>query len=170
MINTALNEVIGYLDTLESNLALTEVLCKLRIVQRDLAQLKLEAESAQAEKRQVSEAYDALAQRLNFIIRRNHRMTRLLRSAIPHERAIGCGLEGMVESILAIAASGERDVMGEERIMVENQNGKIVGSYHPNQWHFAESWWRDELNNMDYRMYRAVMVEIPNEKGDMNVE
>jgi hypothetical protein len=54
--------------------------------------------------------------------------------------------------------------------MVENQNGKIVGSYHPNQWHFAESWWRDELNNMDYRMYRAVMVEIPNEKGDMNVE
>lgn len=57
--------------------------------------------------RKLDEAYDTLATRMRLMVRNNHRITKLLRKALEPSDQIGCGLEGMVQSLLARTASLE---------------------------------------------------------------
>lgn len=46
---------------------------------------------------------DEIARRCHVMSIRTHRLTRLIRKALPEEAHVGSGLEGMIESLLAFA-------------------------------------------------------------------
>ncbi len=73
---------------------------------------------------QLSNSYNELAQRLKHIIKRNMRMTRLLRNALPEAQQVGCGLEGMIQSLLAA-------LVGKQNYEVLDETGSVHNRVDP---------------------------------------